>query len=53
MKKLILFAAMILVVMGIKAQDIFFPTKEGTVLVYKTFDKKDKETSMARYTITH
>lgn len=53
MKKLILFTAMILIGMVLKAQEIFFPTKEGTVLVYKTFDKKDKETSMVRYTIRH
>ena len=53
MKKLFLFAALIFVGMALRAQDIFFPTKEGTVLVYKTFDKKDKEISMVRYTITH
>jgi hypothetical protein len=51
MKKLILFTAIIFIGMVTKAQDIFFPTKEGTVLVYKTFDKKEKETNMARYTI--
>jgi len=39
--------------MVLPAQEIFFPSKEGTVLVYKTFDKKDKETNMIRYTITH
>jgi len=53
MKKLFLFTALIFVGMALRAQDIFFPTKEGTVLVYKTFDKKDKEISMVRYTITH
>ena len=53
MKKLFLFAAMILIGMVLRAQEIFFPTKEGTVLVYKTFDKKDKETSKVQYTITH
>jgi len=53
MKKLFLFTALIFVGMALKAQEIFFPTKEGTVLVYKTFDKKDKETNMVRYTITH
>jgi hypothetical protein len=37
----------------LKAQEIFFPTKEGTVLVYKSFDKKDKETNTVKYTITH
>jgi len=53
MKKLFLFTALIFVGMVLKAQEIFFPTKEGTVLVYKTFDKKDKETNMVKYTITH
>lgn len=36
-----------------KAQDIFFPTKEGTVLEYKSYDKKDKVTGKIRYTITN
>lgn len=53
MKKLILFTAIVLVALGINAQEIFFPTKEGTVLVYKTFDKKDKVTNTIQYTITH
>ena len=53
MKKLILFTAIILIGVALKAQEIFFPTKEGTVLVYKTFDKKDKETNMVKYTIKH
>ena len=53
MKKIIFFTAIILIGITLKAQEIFFPTKEGTILVYKTFDKKDKETSIARYTITH
>lgn len=35
----------------LKAQDTFFPTKEGTVLVYKTFDKKNNLTNLLRYTI--
>jgi len=51
MKKIVLFTAMIFIGITLKAQEIFFPTKEGTVLVYKMFDKKDKETSMVRYTI--
>ncbi len=53
MKKIILLTVIILIGMVLKAQEIFFPTKEGTVLVYKTFDKKDKETNMVRYTILH
>jgi hypothetical protein len=52
MKKLIFFSVLILLGIVLNAQEIFFPTKEGTVLVYKSFDKKDKETSTARYTIT-
>jgi len=53
MKKLILFSAIFLFAMVLKAQEIFFPTKEGTVLIYKTFDKKDKLTSTVKYTIKH
>jgi hypothetical protein len=53
MKKLILITVIILSVMVLKAQETFFPTKEGTVLVYKTFDKKDKLTSTVQYTIKH
>lgn len=53
MKKLILFTVMIFFGIALKAQEIFFPTKEGTVLVYKSFDKKDKETNTVKYTITH
>ena len=53
MKKLFLFTAFILISVVLNAQEIFFPTKEGTVLVYKTFDKKDKEINMVRYTIKH
>lgn len=51
MKKIILISAMLLVGVMLQAQETFFPTKEGTVLVYKTFDKKDKLTSQVRYTI--
>ena len=53
MKKLILISAIFLIGLGSKAQEIFFPTKEGTVLLYKTFDKKNKVTDMARFTIKH
>lgn len=53
MKKLFLFVVIIFIGMVLKSQEIFFPTKEGTVLVYKMFDKKDKETNMVRYTINH
>jgi hypothetical protein len=51
MRKLFFFTAFILIGLVLKAQDIFFPTKVGTVLVYKSFDKKDKETSKVQYTI--
>jgi hypothetical protein len=53
MKKLILITAIFLIGLGSKAQEIFFPTKEGTILVYKTFEKKNKVTNMARFTIKH
>lgn len=53
MKKLFVFTVIILIGMVSNAQEIFFPTKEGTVLVYKTFDKKDKVTNMVRNTIKH
>lgn len=53
MKKLILLTAIILVVLGSNAQEIFFPTKEGTVLIYNTFDKKDKLSGTVKYTIKH
>jgi predicted small secreted protein len=42
---------MILIGIVLKAQETFFPTKEGTVLIYKTFDKKDKVTNTVKYTI--
>jgi hypothetical protein len=53
MKKLFLLTAITFIAMALNAQEIFFPTKEGTVLVYKTFDKKDKETNKVQYTIRH
>ena len=52
MKKLILFTAIILCAIMLKAQEPFFPTKEETVLIYKSFDKKDKLTNTVKYTIT-
>lgn len=53
MKRLIFIAATLLIAIVLQAQETFFPTKEGTVLIYKSFDKKDKVTSMMRYTITN
>lgn len=51
MKKLFLLTGLILFGMTLSAQETFFPTKEGTVLTYKSFDKKGKETSGVKYTI--
>jgi hypothetical protein len=51
MKKLILFTVVILSVMVLKAQETFFPTKEGMVLTYKNFDKKEKLSGVMKYTI--
>jgi hypothetical protein len=51
MKALFVFAALFLSAAVLKSEEIFFPTKVGTILVYKTFDKKDKETSTLKYTI--
>ena len=51
MKKLILLTAIFFAGNLIKAQETFFPTKVGTVLIYKTFDKKDKLLGTAKYTI--
>lgn len=51
MKKLLVITVIALCAMVLKAQETFFPTKEGTVLVYKTFDKKDKVTNTVQYTI--
>jgi hypothetical protein len=53
MKKLLLLTGIILSTTLSYAQKTFFPTKEGTVLVYKSFDKKDKLTNTMRYTIKH
>lgn len=53
MKKLFLIAVVVLIGMVLKAQETFFPTKEGTVLIYKSFDKKGKETSTVQYTVKH
>lgn len=53
MKTLFLIAAILLSGIVAKAQEVFFPTKEGTVLEYKSYDKRDRETGMLRYTVTH
>jgi len=51
MKKTLLFTLLLFVIVPLKAQESFFPTKEGTVLIYKMFDKKNKETGTMKYTI--
>jgi len=52
MKKIILITSIILCAIVLNAQEIFFPTKEGTVLIYKSFDKKNKVSGVMHYTIT-
>ncbi len=51
MKNILLIAVLALTCLAAKAQETFFPTKEGTVLTYKSFDKKGKETGGMKYTI--
>lgn len=51
MKKILFIACMLLLWTGVQAQETFFPTKEGVVLVYHNYDKKGKLTGMLRYTI--
>jgi len=51
MKRLILFTVIVLFGITLFAQETFFPTKEGTVLIYQSFDKKGKATKGVRYTI--
>lgn len=51
MKNLILTSLVLLYGLGSIAQETFFPVKEGIVLLYKTFDKKDKAVNTVRYTV--
>lgn len=51
MKQLVLLTITVLLGISLNAQELFFPTKEGTVLVYKNLDKKDKVTGYVKYTI--
>ena len=51
MKVFAIFLIMIISAITLKAQDTYFATKDGMVLTYKSFDKKDKMTSWVRYTI--
>ena len=52
MKNFLLIIAILFYGTVAKTQNIFFPTKVGTVLEYKSYDKKEKETGTIRYTIT-
>ena len=52
MKILLLIGALFFWGTILNAQDIFFPSKEGTILEYKIYDSKDEQTGMTRYTIT-
>ena len=51
MKNVLLTIVAVLSVFILNAQESFFPTKEGMVLTYKSFDKKDKVSGMTKYTI--
>lgn len=51
MKKLIVLITLILSISISQAQEIFFPTKVGAVLVYQSFDKKGKATNQVKNTI--
>ena len=52
MKTLLIITTILLASMLAKAQDVFFPTKEGVVLEYKSYNNKESETGTTRYTIT-
>jgi hypothetical protein len=52
MRTLLLIATILFSITVAKAQGFFFPSKVGTVLEYKSYDKKEKETGTIRYTIT-
>ena len=52
MKTLFIIVTILLSSMLAKAQEIFFPSKEGIVLEYKNYNKKDSEIGTTRYTIT-
>ena len=51
MKKLFILSVIVLFTVTGNTQETFFPTKVGTVLTYKSFDKKSKETGAVKYTI--
>lgn len=51
MRVLVTFIALVFCSVSLKSQETFFPTKEGMVLIYKSFDKKDKLSGIMKYTI--
>jgi hypothetical protein len=51
MKKLYILIPILLIQIALRAQESFFPTKTGTVLTYKTYDKKDKLQGTTKYTV--
>jgi hypothetical protein len=51
MKRLILIAVAIIVSMSVYGQNIFFPTKEGTKLVYASLNAKGKVESHTKQTV--
>lgn len=51
MKRIIAFIVLGLFSLNLPAQKIFFPSKEGTKLVYETYDAKGKTTGIIHYTI--
>jgi hypothetical protein len=51
MKRILLLAVIVMSGMTLLAQETFFPTKVGTVLVYQTTDKKGKISGSFKYTI--
>ena len=51
MKTILLIATILLSSLLTKAEEIFFPSKEGVVLEYKVYDNKNRETGTTRYTI--
>lgn len=51
MRVLVLLVTFVFCAVLLKAQETYFPTKEGMVLIYKSFDKKDKLSGMIKYTI--
>jgi hypothetical protein len=53
MKKIIFISVVFFLAMSVNAQETFFPTKEGRVLVYKSFNKKDKLSNTIVYTVKH